>query len=118
MHLLTLFLTYQNHISETASAGKQADPNFQINLITDLEIELKSTFGNVPLIITIYKAEALDANNQSKESAELISKSLIKYPNSIPLKVYNYVNTKDEKIKQDLIKNHSTHWMVQQFGIK
>jgi hypothetical protein len=25
MHLLTL-LTYQNHISETASAGKQADP--------------------------------------------------------------------------------------------
>jgi hypothetical protein len=51
------------------------------------------------LIITIYKAEALDANNQSKESAELISKSLIKYPNSIPLKVYNYVNTKDEKNK-------------------
>jgi hypothetical protein len=40
MHLLTLF--YQNHISETAAAGKQADPNFQINLITDLK--LKSTF--------------------------------------------------------------------------
>ena len=118
MHLLTLFLTYQNHISETAAAGKQADPNFQINLITDLESELKTTFGNVPLIVIIYKAEALQANNQSKESAELISKSLVKYPSSIPLKVYNYENTKDVKIKQDLIKNHSTHWMVQQFEIK
>jgi hypothetical protein len=41
---IDLVFTYQNHISETASAGKQADPNFQINLITDLEIELKSTF--------------------------------------------------------------------------
>jgi hypothetical protein len=49
---------------------------FQINLITDLEIELKSTF-EMYLIITIYKAEALDANNQSKESAELISKVLL-----------------------------------------
>jgi hypothetical protein len=74
MHLLTLFLTYQNHISETASA-ETSRPNFQINLITDLESELKVHLSI--LIITIYKAEALDANNQSKESAELISKVLL-----------------------------------------
>ena len=72
----------------------------------------------MPLIVIIYKAEALQANNQSKESAELISKSLVKYPSSIPLKIFNYENTKDVKIKQDLSKNHSTHWMVQQFEIK
>lgn len=118
LHILTMFLTYQNHITETSSDGKQPNPNFQINLVDDLEGELKDTYGNVPIIIIIYKAEALNSNGKTKESAELIATSLIQYPNSIPLKVYKYLDTKDEKIKVDLVKNHSNHWMVQQFEIK
>ncbi|MCK8143394.1 hypothetical protein MW871_15995 [Flavobacterium sp. I-SCBP12n] len=118
LQILNMFLAYQEHISQTAAVGKQPDPNFQINLINDLESELKNTYGNVPVIIKIYKAEALNSNGQNKESAELISKSLNEFPNSIPLKVYKYLDTKGEKIKEDLVKNHSNHWMIKQFGIK
>ncbi|MDQ0476322.1 MULTISPECIES: hypothetical protein [Chryseobacterium] len=118
LQILTMFLLYQNHITETAAVGKQPDPNFQINLIKDLESELKNTYGSVPIIINIYKAEALNSAGATKESAEIISNSLIQYPNSVPLKVYKYLDTKDEKIKKDLVDNHTNHWMVKQFGIK
>lgn len=118
LQILNMFLTYQEHINQTAAAGKQPDSNFQVNLMTDLESEVKNIYGTVPVIVEIFKAEALNSNGQTKESAEIISKSLIKFPNSIPLKVYQYLDTKDEKIKEDLIKNHSNHWMIQQFGIK
>lgn len=118
VQILNMFLVYQEHISQTSAAGKQPDPNFQINLMTDLETELKNVYGNIPVIISIYKAEALNSNGQTKESFETVSESLEKFPNSVPLKVYKYLDTKDEKIKQDLVKNHSNHWMVQQFGIE
>lgn len=118
LHILTMFLTYQNHISETAALGKQPDLNFQMKLINDLETEVQKTYGTTPIIINIFKAEALNSGGKAKESAELISKTLIKNPNSIPLKVYKYLDTKDEQIKKDLVDNHSNHWMVKQFGIK
>ncbi len=118
LHVLTMFLTYQNHISETAALGKQPDLDFQINLLNDLETEVQKTYGSIPLIINIFKAEALNSGGKTNESAELISKTLIKNPNSIPLKVYKYLDTKDEQIKKDLVDNHSNHWMVKQFGIK
>ena len=116
--ILNMFLAYQNHISETAAIGKQPNSKFQVDLMSDLEEEIKNIYGNVPVIILIYKAEALNSDGQSKESAKLIDSSLNSFPNSIPLKVYKYLDTKDEKIKEDLIKNHAKHWMVQQFGIQ
>ena len=116
--ILNMFLAYQNHISETAAVGKQPNSKFQVDLMTDLEEEIKNIYGDVPAIILIYKAEALNSDGQSEESAKLINSSLNNFPNSIPLKVYKYLDTKDEKIKEDLTKNHSKHWMVQQFGIK
>ena len=117
-HIFNMFFAYQNHITETAAVGKQPNSKFQVDLINDLEKEIINIYGNVPIIILIYKIEALNGNGQSKEAADLISKSLIDFPNSIPLKVYKYLENKDEKIKLDLIKNHSNHWMVQQFQIK
>ncbi|MRM83904.1 hypothetical protein [Riemerella anatipestifer] len=118
LQILNMFLMYQDHITKTAAVGKQPDSKFQVDLMDDLEAEIKSVYGECPVIIDIYKAEALNSNGQAKESAEIISKSLEKFPNSVPLKVYKYLDTKDEKIKQDLIRNHSRHWMVQQFEIK
>ena len=118
MQILNMFLVYQEHISQTAAVGKKPDSNFQVNLMNSLETEVKNVYGDVPVIIEIYKAEALNSNGQTKESAEIISKNIEKFPNSIPLKVYRYLDNKDENIKQDLIKNHSNHWMVQQFEIK
>lgn len=117
-HILYMFLAYQNYISETAAIGKQPNSKFQVDLIEDLENEINSVYGKIPVIILIYKAEALNSNGQYKESAELIKRSLNSFPNSIPLKVYRYLDSKDENIKHDLVKNHSNHWMVQQFQIK
>lgn len=117
-HIFNMFFAYQNHISETAAVGKEPNSKFQVDLMSDLEEEINNVYGDVPIIILIYKAEALNSNGQTKESADLISRSLAIFPDSVSLKVYKYLDTKDEKIKLDLIKNHSNHWMVQQFQIK
>ncbi|MBX2931525.1 MAG: hypothetical protein KF781_06220 [Chitinophagaceae bacterium] len=118
IHILIMLLTYQEHISETAAVGKKPDSEFQVNLMTDLENEMKAIYDKIPPIIYIYKAEALSSNGQKNNASIIVSKGLVEYPNSIPLKVYKYIETNDEKIKNDLIQNHSNHWMIKQFGIK
>jgi len=118
LHVLMLFLMYQQHISKTAAVGKKPDSDFQIETMNILENETKEIFGKVPAIIYIYKAEALESGNRREESQNTITQGLKEYPDSIPLKVYSYLNTKDSTLKNDLIKNHSKHWMVQQFEIQ
>ena len=117
-HLLILFLMYQEHITQTAVQGKTANIEYQLACINLLEKETQSTYQQVPTIIYIYKAEALQSAGHYDEAKSLIDASLSKAPNSVPLKVYKYLDSRNENIKKDLIKNHSTHWMVQQFGIK
>ncbi|WP_298145595.1 hypothetical protein [Flavobacterium sp.] len=116
--IFNMFFAYQNHISETAAAGKEPDSRFQVDIINDLEKEIISIYGTVPTIVFIYKAEALNSNRQFAEAAEVISKGLQLFPNSIPLKVYKYMDSKELNLKADLLKNHSQHWMVKQFEIK
>lgn len=118
IHILMLFLMYQQHISKTAAVGKEPDADFQIDTMNILESETKEIFGKIPAIIYIYKAEALESGHKKDESQNTVAQGLKEYPDSIPLKVYSYLNTKDNAIKTDLIKNHSKHWMVQQFDIK
>ncbi|UKB84166.1 hypothetical protein LF887_00520 [Chryseobacterium sp. MEBOG06] len=118
LHLLFLFLMYQQHISQTVMAGKAANPEFQMETMNLLENETKNVYGKIPAIIYIYKAEALDSGQKKEEAKITVANGLKEYPDSIPLKVYSYLNTKDEVLKKDLIKNHANHWMVQQFGIQ
>lgn len=118
MQILNMFLAYQDYISSSASGQKQPDPGFQVNLMDDLEKEVTTVYGNIPIIIEIYKAEALKANGQRMEAADVVASSLGKFPDSIALKVYKYLNSKDEAIKEDLIKNHANRWMVQSFAIQ
>lgn len=118
LHILMLFLMYQQHISQTAAVGKEPDSNFQIETMNLLESETKDVFGKIPAIIYIYKAEALESGKRKEDSQNTVSQGLKEYPDSIPLKVYSYMNTHDNTIKNDLVKNHSKHWMVQQFDIK
>lgn len=116
-HLLKIFMIYQNYINYATNAGKQPNSKFQVDIIKDLENEINSIFGYTPIIIQIYKAEALNSDGQKKEASLTISDALLKFPNSIPLKVYSYLDNKNEFVKKDLIENHSNHWMVKQFGI-
>lgn len=118
LHIFYMFMAYQQHISHTAGLGINPDSKFQVRLMTDLENEIKATYGKVPVIIKIYKAEAFNSNRQYKEYSILLAQSLSEFPDSIPLKVYSYLDTNDEKIKADLLKNHSNHWMVKDYLIK
>jgi len=118
LHVLMLFLMYQQHISQTAAAGKKTNPEFQIETMRLLENETKEIYGKIPAIIYIYTYEALDSGNKRDEAKAAAIQGLKEYPDSVPLKIYSYLNTKDEALKNDLIKNHSNHWMVKQFEIK
>jgi len=118
IHLLYLLLMYQQHISRAVAEGKSPNPEFQIETMNLLESETKEVYGKLPAIIYIFKAEALDSGSKKEEAKITVANGLKEYPDSIPLKVYSYLNTKDEGLRQDLIKNHPNHWMVQQFGIK
>lgn len=117
-HLLLMFMAYQDHITKTAAVGKKPNSNFQVDLMNDLESEFQSIFNKIPAIIYIYKAEALISNGQQAESLKTIERGLTVYPDSVPLKVYKYLDTKSDEIKNDLIVNHAKHWMVKQFEIQ
>ena len=58
------------------------------------------------------------AITQIEEAKKEVLDGLNTYPNSIPLKVYHYLGTKNEEIKKDLITNHTNHWLVIQSNIK
>jgi hypothetical protein len=118
LHILLLFLMYQQHLSRTSMAGKTPDTEFQTEAMKLLENETQDVYGKVPVIIYIYKAEALDGAGKKEDAKAAVDQGLKEYPDSVPLKVYSYLNTKDEVLRNDLIKNHPNHWMVLQFGIK
>lgn len=118
LHILMLFLMYQQHISQTAAVGKKPNPEFQMATMRLLEDEIRSIYGKTPAIIYVYQYEALSAANKKEEAKATAFQGLKEYPDSVPLKVYTYLSTNDEAIKNDLLKNHSNHWMVKQFGIK
>jgi hypothetical protein len=117
-HLLLMFMAYQDHITKTAAVGKKPNSNFQVDLMNDLENEFQSIFNKIPAIVYIYKAEAFISNGQPAESLKTIESGLTVYPDSVPLKVYKYLDTKNDDIKNDLIVNHAEHWMVKQFEIQ
>ena len=77
----------------------------------------KEIWERVRAIIYIYGYEALENDNKIEESAKMISEGLKEYPDSVPLKVYQYLKTKDQLLKEDLIKNHANHWMVLQYKL-
>lgn len=116
-HILLLFLMYQDYISNSAATGKSTNSKYQVQMMNFLYNECKEVWGKVPTIIYIYSYEALDSDNKMDESAKIISEGLAEYPDSVPLKVYKYIVTRDSSLKEDLLKNHSNHWMVLQFKI-
>lgn len=117
-YLLMLFLMYQDHIVQTAAKGRKPNTDYQLACIQRLETEMRSLYQKVPTIVYIYKAEALQSAGRRDEAKAWVAASLQQNPNSVPLKVYRYLDSKDEAIKKDLVERHSKHWMVQQFGIK
>ena len=117
-HLVTLVLMYQQHIAENTAKGFVPNAEFQLQIMNVLEQEFQDLYGITPALIYIYKTEALHSAEKFEVAKETIKKGLSIYPTSIPLKVYSYLATKDNIIKNDLITNHPNHWFVQKRGIK
>lgn len=111
-HILDLFMSYQQNITDTQFSGKPVNTKYQIGLINYLDKELQELYGNSPVIIYIYRTEAYNADKQYEISNQIAMDGLKKYPEAIPLKVYGYLGSKDENIKNDLLKNHANHWLV------
>ncbi|MBE8713840.1 hypothetical protein [Sphingobacterium hungaricum] len=116
--VLDLFMTYQQYVTDVQLAGKPANTKYQVALIDYLDQELKELFGNSPAIIYIYRMEAYNADKQYEISNQIAMYGLQSYPEAVPLKVYGYLGSKDENIKNDLLKNHANHWLVIERKIK
>ncbi|MCL9806835.1 hypothetical protein NAT51_14970 [Flavobacterium amniphilum] len=117
-HLLILFMAYQSHITETAAAGKKPNTGLQLGLSADLTYEFKNIYNKIPAIVYIYRYEALDSGGQKEEAVKVIEEGLSAYPDSVPLKIYKYLNSKDQALKEDLFLHHHNHWMVKQFMMR
>lgn len=116
--ILNLFFAYTQHIQRAAASGKAPNVQFQLLVVNALREQLSKTYQVIPAIVWIYAAEALETGGHKAEGAKVVHEGLGKYPDSIPLQVYEYLNTKDPKLKESLLKNHPTHWMVKRFEIE
>ena len=115
-HLALLFDSYQTIITETSAKGRKAPANVCIPLIESLKKECLNLYDSIPTIVCIYLGEAYQNAGKIMEAREIFNKSLLSYPNAIPLLVYNCqfeLNPIKKKEKLDTLKKkYPKHWMV------
>lgn len=117
-YLIEIFLMYLQHISETAAKNLKTNADFQVAAMKKLKNDFTELYDITPAIVFIYGSEAFESAQKIEEAKKEVLDGLNTYPNSIPLKVYHYLGTKNEEIKKDLITNHTNHWLVIQSNIK
>lgn len=83
-----------------------------------METEFLALNQEIPVLVYIYKIQALHKSENFDEADKITDIAYEKFPNSIPLKVFQYLVTNDEAIKIDLLKNHPNHWLVFQNQIQ
>lgn len=117
MHVMALFMIYQNHITQYAQSGN-SDPKYQVEIMELLTHESREIFGKIPVIFYIYQVEAYNSAKNFVEAGRILKEARTIYPNAIPLKVYAYLNTKDDILKNEIIQKHANHWLVKQTKIQ
>lgn len=117
MHILSLLLIFQDYLNEASENNMLINPEFQLKLVEALEKEFKNLHQEVPILIFVYKIEALQNSERFDEADFLTNQAFIKFPESVSIKVFQYLATNDENIKNDLIKNHGNHWFVKQLDL-
>lgn len=118
-NILFMFMTYQQHISETAAVGKPSNIGFQL-LATDLLAkECLKIYKKLPSIVAIYQGEAFMSAEKTDKAMAVFKQLLTEKPNCIPAKIYTYMLSDDatekDRIFKDLSKNSPNHWMVIEF---
>lgn len=115
-HILSLYIAYQHHITESLTTGK-TNPKFQVALMENLSSEVKQLYGKLPVLIYVYLAEAYSSDRRVTDAARIVDEGRVLYPDAVPLKVYQYLSTKDDYLKQELLRNHPNHWMIKAFQL-
>jgi|APTNR8051073442_1049403.scaffolds.fasta_scaffold06233_3 tetratricopeptide (TPR) repeat protein len=115
-HLFYLYMFYQSFVAEATQNPNLANPELQLWLIETLTEEVENIFGIVPVIVAIYKGEALLATGQKSKAINHFDKFIKIYPDAIPIKVYQFQLEsnfdKKESLYNDLKTNYPDHWMV------
>lgn len=96
-------------------SSENPDYNFLVDLVIAMKNEYHFVYKKEPVMITILHAEMLQSAGKKDESKEVVAKGFKAHPESIPLQVYTAINTNNDKLKAELVKNHPNHWMVIQF---
>jgi hypothetical protein len=112
-HLLYLLAGYQAFLE-----GNHNDGAAQLQMIEKLRDETHDTYGQVPVLLDVYKGEALVSAGKTADALTFFRTSLQKYPNSIPLKVYVAIYSKDKKLQKQLATDHPNHWLVKKLVIR
>lgn len=112
-----LFKKYQDDITETVAQGKSTDVNFQLAVMKLLSRECMEIYNEIPAIVLIYLGEALMGAGLGKTAVEHFEMSREFYPESIPIKVYLIVldESKNKKLKKELLREARDHWMVKSY---
>lgn len=115
-HIALLFDNYQTIITETAAKGQKPPADICVPLMKSLAGECIKLYNQIPVVVCVYMGEALQSAEMIDEARNHFKMALQFYPNSIPLKVYNYRLEQDTgKRKQmlaELKKKYPKHWMV------
>lgn len=113
-HLTILYL-YYNEVFQKEILSPNPDYNFLMDLVVAMKKEYNLVYKKEPVMLTILHAEMLQSAGQIDESKDVVAKGFKAHPESIPLQVYTAINTNNDKMKAELVKNHPNHWMVIQF---
>ncbi len=112
-HIFYLFNLYQEEIQDPEVTG-----DFQIGCMKLLSREFVETYNTIPAIVLVYMGEALMAANMGEKAKAHFEMASEFYPDSVPIKVYNYVLADEggakEKKKKALYKKYPNHWMVKE----
>lgn len=115
-HIVLLFYNYLSFIGQAAEGEEQPPPDICLQLIKSLSDACFSLYKKIPVIVRVYRVEALINAGMIDEAREYIKNSLCFYPGSIPLLVYNYKLEADKDMKKRqlvlLKKKYGSHWMV------
>lgn len=112
---LTILHLYYNEVFRKEISSENPDYNFLVDLVVAMKNEYNFVYKKEPVMITILHAEMLQSAGKKDESKEVVAKGFKAHPESIPLQVYTAINTNNDKMKAELVKNHPNHWMIIQF---
>ncbi len=94
----------------------QMYPDVCLNSILFLKDVFQERFGYIHVVLDLYHFETLLNLGKNEEARNLLSGIISNNQEFIPLKAYSFNMEKNPELqnkkKDDLLKNHSEHWMV------